>query len=107
MIDEIYEVERDEFVGFLKQLKKDCVCITSDNYGQINQLLYTSIDKERIFAALVNNTNDDSYKYYVIDMPLPEERIAAKPIRKITLETQEEVQAFFDILNSLKEKKND
>lgn len=103
MIDEIYEVGRDEFVGFLKQLKRDCVCITSDNDG----LLYTSIDKKRTFAALVNNTNDDSYKYYVIDMPLPEERIAAKPIRKITLETQEEVQAFFDILNRLKEKEND
>ena len=38
-------------------------------------------------------------------MPRPEERAAAKPVMKVTLESQEEVQAFFDALNKLQQEK--
>jgi hypothetical protein len=38
-------------------------------------------------------------------MPANEDRCAAKPVQKIVLETKEEVQAFFDILQKVIGKK--
>ena len=45
--------------------------------------------------------------YYVFDMPLDEERKPPRKVRKITLDTREEVEAFFHLLNNLHGDKND
>lgn len=39
-------------------------------------------------------------------MPLDEERQPPRAVRKITLETKEEVQAFFDALSKLKKEQD-
>ena len=46
-------------------------------------------------------TEDGAEYYYVFNMPSDEERIAPKPVMKITLDTKEDVQAFFDAINKL------
>jgi len=46
--------------------------------------------------------DNESIKYYIYELPPASDRIAAKPIHKITLETRDEVQAFFNILNKIK-----
>ena len=44
---------------------------------------------------------EDEAKYYVFEMPEDNERQAAKPVRKIILETKEEVEHFFKALSDL------
>ena len=46
-------------------------------------------------------TEDGEEYYYVFNMPDDDERIAPKPVMKITLDNKEDVQAFFDALNKL------
>lgn len=45
--------------------------------------------------------------YYVFDMPLDEERRPPRKVKRITLDTREEVEAFFHLLNNLHGDKND
>lgn len=108
MDNSIYEVERDEYVGFLGQLNKTMMDIE-----------HCALDAENTFIIKVKSKNtgthlcsriitDDAEHYYIFNMPADDERIAPKPVMKITLDTKEDVQAFFDILNKLhKEKEND
>ena len=44
--------------------------------------------------------------YFIFNMPEDNERIAPKPVMKVTLETKEEVQTFFDILNKIQRGEN-
>jgi len=44
-------------------------------------------------------------QYYVYNMPADDERVAPKPVQIFNLETKEEVQTFFEILNKLQEHK--
>lgn len=44
---------------------------------------------------------ENEAKYYVFEMPKDDERQAAKPVRKIVLETKEEVEHFFKALKEL------
>ena len=72
MDNEIYRVERDEYVGFM------------------------------------DIPEEDEEQYYIFNMPDNDERQRGRAIRKITLETQEEVQSFFDALSKvMKENKHD
>lgn len=106
MIDEKYEVSRDEYVGFIKQIPieaRDTEIINKgDSYTEVHTY---SKDKVRHFAARIIDKKEDEVeeKYYVIDFPLDEERCAPQVVRKITLETKEEVQAFFNALNKIKD----
>ena len=106
----VYEVTRDDYVGFMGQIIPEC-CDTEiigrgEPYTEINTY---SKDHKRHFATRIITSIEDEdrseEKYYVFDMPLNEERRAPKQVRKIVLETKEEVQAFFDALSG--RKKND
>ena len=101
MDNSIYEVERDDYVGFIGQLNKEMMDI--EHYA-------LEADKTFIIKVKSKNTgvhlcsrivNDDGDHYFVFNMPADNERIAPKPVMKVTLENKEEVQAFFDALNKL------
>lgn len=95
MKDEIFEVTRDEFVGFMQQIKKECfVAKTDDDEKEVN---YYSTDGARHFAKHTFS-DEEGDKYFVYEMPTDEERCAPRVIRKYTLETKEEVEALFEIL---------
>ena len=108
--DEIYEVSRDEFVGFIAQIKPECFTHTidthydEDTYNINEQIVHiVSADDERRFAKIVST--EEETRQYVYEMPRNEERQAAKPVRKITLGTKEDVQAFFNALQQIQENK--
>lgn len=110
--DEIYEVTRDEFKGFIDQLKSNC--FVYEEYGfedgpdETHEIKITSSDGKRHFASIKQFSKNEDVHYYVYEMPRDDERNPPKPIRKITLESPEEVQAFFEVLNKIhKEQKND
>lgn len=106
MNNDIYEVTRDEYVGFLNQLNKN-KCNVEQLYQENATIL--KIFSKQTGAHLTTRIipENEPEQYYIFNMPTSDERIAPRPIQKITLETKEEVQAFFDILNKLQEKKDD
>ena len=110
MNKEIYEVSRDEYVGFLGQIKNECKITEVIGRGEpYTELNVYSKDKQRHFAqrtitSLKSDTSEE--KYYIFDMPLDEERQPPRVVRKITLETKEEVQAFLDALSKLKKEQD-
>ncbi len=106
MNNDIYEVSRDEYAGFIAQLNKD-KCTVEQLYED-NKTLFKIFSKSTGTHLTTRIISDNGLEhYYIFNMPLDEERIPAKPVQKITLETKEEVQAFFNILNKLQEKKHD
>lgn len=102
----IYEVERDEYVGFVNQLNKEMMD-TEQYYEKDLHIIKVRSKKTGIHLCTRIITDDGPSHYYVFNMPLEEERIEPKPVMKITLDTKEEVQAFFNALNKLQGEKND
>lgn len=110
-LNSMYEVSRDEYAGFLDQIKPECreteIIGRGEPYTELNVF---SKDKMRHFATCTIQSIEDEdrseEKYYVFDMPLDEERQEPRRIRKIVLETKEEVQAFIDILAKIQKEKN-
>ena len=101
---EIYEVTRDEFKGFLDELKPDCVDYKVYQNEDIKVIrIFAKNDMTRLFAEQI--IKPDEISYYVYEMPKNEERQASKPIRKVILETPEEVETFFKALNALQKEK--
>ncbi len=104
---DIYEVERNDYVGFIGQLNKTMMDVEQSYYDNYTSILIRSKSTNKALCERIIYEDGDE-KYYVYNMPQDEERIVPKAIRQITLETQEEVQAFFDALNKIqKEKKDD
>lgn len=107
MDNSIYEVMRDDYVGFLNQIKKDARSVKTeikDNYNYIKT--FSVKTKTHLCTRMVPIVEGLDEKYYIFNMPLPEERCEARPIRKIVLETKEEVQAFIDALAKIQKEHN-
>ena len=100
MNEEIYEVNRDEYAGFMNEIKPECrdaEIIYQDNYTLLKVI--SKKTKKHLCSRYI--FEDGNEKYYIYEMPDNDERQRGKPVRKITLETKEEVQAFFDILSNI------
>ena len=107
MDNSIYEVERNDYVGFIGQLNKQMVDVEQvyKDDSTIISIYSKATGKLLCYCIIPQN---DTEKYYVINMPEDNERVAPKGVWQIKLETREEVQAFFDTLNKIqKEKKDD
>lgn len=107
MDNSIYEVERDDYVGFIGQLNKQMMDVEQTYKDDSNILsIYSKNTGKHLCTRIISQNGTE--KYYVINMPEDNERVAPRRVRQIKLETQEEVQAFFDVLNKIqKEKKDD
>ena len=106
MDNDIYEVSRDDYVGFLQQIKKECRDVQIYGRGEdCTEIKTYSKDNKRHFATRIIQDGCPE-RYFIIDMPLPSERSKPKAIKKITLETQEEVQTFFNILSKVIKENN-
>lgn len=100
MNDEIYEVSRDEYAGFIGQINKQMMDV--EQYYEDDMTIIKIISKntgEHLCTRII--PEDDVERYYIFTMPTDDERVAAKPVMKVTLETKEEVQTFFDVLNKI------
>ena len=100
-MDDIYEVTRDEYVGFLNQIKPDCRDIkkTDDSFAVYSKKTGKLLCKRVLLE-------DGAESHYIYEMPDDSERQEGRPVRKIVLKTQEQAQAFFDALSKAM-KKND
>lgn len=107
----IYEVSRGEYKGFVEQIKPEYKRVESikiDDIHQATKIFSTNTNKclcSRLTYIAEYGTPEPE-KYYIFEMPEPYERQAPIPKLQITLETKEQVQAFFDFL-AKKEKEND
>ena len=100
MDNSIYEVERDEYAGFIGQLNKEKCTVEQ---LQESDFTIIKIKSKKTGTHLCTRiiSKDEIEHYYIFNMPENEERQAGRPVRKITLETPEEVQTFFDILSKV------
>ena len=101
MNKEIFSVTRDDYVGFLDQIRPDCRKIDRVEDDNGTTLNVYSIKTNKLRCSRYVPKEDGIEEFYVIEMPDDDERCAPRPKQKIVLETREEVQAFFDILNKI------
>ena len=100
MDNSIYEVERDDYVGFIGQLNKE-KCDVEQFYEQ-NMTIYKIKSKAtgtHLCTRIIPDNGEEHF--YVFNMPADDERVPPKPVMKITLNTKEEVQQFFDAINKM------
>lgn len=108
MDNSIYEVERDEYAGFIGQLNKEMMDV--EQYYEKDMTIMKIKSKNTGMHLCTRIVPDDDVEhYYIFHMPADDERVEPKPVLKINLETKEEVQDFFNALNKLQQEahKND
>lgn len=100
MNEEIYEVERDQYVGLVGEMKQDCFDMEKEYQEQDIVIKLVSKKTGELITKRIIHKNSNE-QYYIYKLPDAEERLASKIISQYKLETKEEVQTFFDILNKL------
>lgn len=100
MDNSIYEVSRDEYVGFIGQLNKQMMDVEQYYEYDITIMKIKSKSTGTHLCTRMITESGEEY-YYVFNMPADDERVAPKPVMKITLDNKEDVQKFFDALNQL------
>lgn len=108
MENDIFEVTRDEYIGFLSQIKpeaRETVTETEEKY--VIYKIYSKLNNNHLCTKKVpvGKQNDDIQHYYIYNMPLKEQRQQPTPVHKYTLKTQEQVQEFLKILNQLSQER--
>lgn len=104
---EIFEVTKADFRAFAERLKSEC-CHTETVQPEEDFLqMYTYSNRTETLLCGREKKLDSPEKYYIFNYPEKDEWGPAIPKMKLTLETAEEVQAFFDALKKMKEQQND
>lgn len=111
MNEDIYEVTRIEYSSLVETIKpeaRDIMQYVKDDYRYID--IYSKKTNTKLTSRVTYIGNIEpphSEKYYIYNLPQPEERNPDIPKYRITLETREEVQAFVDAIARMnKEQKN-
>ena len=104
MDNSIYEVSRDEYAGVVAQINPQFADV--EKYYEQNCTIIKIVSKKGVHFTTRIIPDEGEEGYYVFNLPSAEESLPPKAVRKITLETKEDVQAFFDILNKLQEANN-
>ena len=102
----VYEVERDDYVGFLAQLNKEKMDV--EQHFESTMVIMKIVSKAtgtHLCTRIIPEDGDEHY--FIFNMPADDERVPPKPVRKITLDTKEEVQAFFDTLKELQRREKE
>lgn len=104
MYNNIYEVDRDEYAAFIGQLNKEKM--DTEVFSEPNAVFIKvkSIKTGKHLSTRVISKYEENYgeeKYYIFNYPENEERVEPKAIRKIVLETKEEVQSFLEALGKI------
>lgn len=109
----IFEVDRNEYKGFVNEIKPEYRDIKIEQINKTHTAIKTYSKKTgKCLCSRVAYTADydekEPEKYYIFEMPDNDERGPGVPVFNLKLETKEEVQAFFDFLaQKNKEKNND
>jgi len=98
MDNSIYEVERNDYAAYLGQLKKDCADLEKyETEHEVFIKLRSIKTGKHLTTRIISNDGDEHY--FIFNYPDDDERVPPRPVQQITLETKEEVQKFFEILN--------
>ena len=107
MDNSIYEVSRDEYTGFVDQIKPSARLTETVEEGSRKLMKLYSTETGTHLATRVINEDNGEEQYYIFNMPLDIERRPPRPVQKFTLESKEEVQAFMRILNKWQKENTD
>ena len=99
-MEDIYEVTRDEYTGFIMELNKAMMDVTI-SYEE--DLAIEKIFSKKTGKLLCTRvlSNEEEPHYFIYDMPEQEEKIPPKAVLKINITTKEEAQSLFDALNKM------
>lgn len=108
MDNSIYEVTRDDYKGFVNQIKPECRDVKIEEIGDthVAAKIYSKKTGKCLCSRVAYSADygdPDPEKYYIFEMPDNDERCAPIPVQRITLTSKEEVQAFFDVVKKLQE----
>lgn len=106
MDKDIFEVSRDEYAGLIGEMKVKCFDMEKEYQNTDIYIRLKSKKTGKLITERIIHDNSEE-QYYIFELPNIDERLAPKKIRQYQLETKEEVQAFFNILNKLQKKEND
>lgn len=104
---DIYEVSRIEYSSLVETIKPEAREIMQyiiEDYKYID--IYSKNTHNKLTSRVVyigDNEILNSEKYYIYNLPLPEERNPDIPKYKLELKTREEVQAFLDAMKQMRE----
>lgn len=102
MFEDIYEVTHNDYRGFVRQLNSlrvNKVPIKNADNITIGEEFHSN-KNDILLCAMVQEDEEQPIKYYIINMPDDDERVAAKPVRHVILREPEEVKLFLDFISS-------
>ena len=101
-----FEATRDEYVGFLGEINKSMMNI--EQYQEADMTIIKVISKATgIHLCTRIIPKEGQEHYFIFNMPEDNERVMPKPVMKITLDSKEEVQNFFNALSKLSKEGKD
>ena len=101
MNSNIYEVSRDEYAGFVSQINPAAKSVKEEENKGVRWIKTYSKTTGKLLCTREIHSEDEKEIYFVFEFPPDEDRIAARAIRKVTLDTKEEVQDFFNALSKV------
>lgn len=90
---ELYEVTASDYTNFIRTLKRGTYKVEPTEVGKII--------RHKITGTPLAEQNNETHKVYIYNFPPDEDRVAPVPVRRLHLNTREEVQAFFDALSKM------
>ena len=111
MPESIYEVTRADYTSFIEQIKPEHKRVEVEQIDKIHTATKIfSKNTNKCLCSRLTYTADygdpEPEVYYIFEMPEDYERQAPIPKVKITLNSKEEVQKFFDCLAKQNKKEN-
>ena len=101
------EVDAAEYRSFVKELKPNFFHKEEEVFNTGKAYYIINNDDDKLICGNSYNNKTGEVKYYIVNMPNNEARLAPRSVRKIVLETEEEVKAFFDIINKTAKQKEE
>ena len=101
------EVDAAEYRSFVKELKPNFFHKEEEVFDTGKAYYIINNDDDKLICGNSYNNKTEEVKYYIVNMPNNEARVAPQSVRRIVLETEEEVKAFFDIINKTAKQKEE
>lgn len=101
------EVDAAEYRSFVKELKPNFFHKEEEVFNAGKAYYIINNDDNKLICGNLYNNETEEVKYYIVNMPNNEARVAPQSVRRIVLETEEEVKAFFDIINKTAKQKEE
>lgn len=98
------EVKATEYRSFVSELKQEFFHTEQEILSDKKAFYVIDNDSDKLICGNVYIEKTEEVHYYIVNMPENSTRKAPRSVRQITLETEEEVKAFFDAINKVNRK---